>query len=146
MKITVALLSLFTCSILSNAQYTGPVSVEDSTHSVLYIMQNIEMLAHQPKHMVTVEGFLLQKKDHNLYLFSDGTAKMLVHIENESLPNEEFNDSSLVRLYGNLIYRNTDKFPHLEVSSIILMHYSIPQDKKDDEEKTNETTIGTREE
>src|SRR5690606_31085938 len=76
------------------AQYVGPgESARSNTVK--------DILAHpQDDQDVMLQGKLLRKKGDEKYVFSDGTGKIIVEIDDDDFPQERIDENTMVEIRG----------------------------------------------
>ena len=51
---------------------------------------------------VVLKGHIIKRISHDKYVFTDGTAEVVVEIENKRMPVEQITPNTLVKLYGEV--------------------------------------------
>lgn len=93
--VVLALASL-TVSSLALAQYVGPGTMRNPTSLTEVLQSPVDGQS------VQLRGKLLQKLNHNKYLFSDGLSQIRVQINNEIFPKQAIDDRTEVEVIGQI--------------------------------------------
>ncbi|MGE4335771.1 MAG: NirD/YgiW/YdeI family stress tolerance protein [Pigmentiphaga sp.] len=101
-------------SLAAHAQYVGP-SEGSQTPSVQSILAD-----PTDDQRVTVQGHLLRKSGHEKYIFSDGTAEIVVEIDDDDFPRRPVDEKTRVELYGE-VDTGLRRPPEIEVDSIRIL-------------------------
>lgn len=107
--LTAATLSIATAT---HAQYVGP-SEEQSNHSVAQILKD-----PVDDQKVQLQGHLLRQKSAEKYVFSDGTAEILVEIDKDEFHGlPPINEHTQVEIQGE-VDTSRHRAPEIEVDRI----------------------------
>ena len=93
--VVLALASL-SVSSLALAQYVGPGTMRNPTSLTEVIQSPVD------GQTVQLRGKLLQKLNHNKYLFSDGKSQIRVQINSEIFPKQAIDDRTEVEVIGQI--------------------------------------------
>lgn len=108
-----ALLAVVAMPVATQARYLGP-SVLDEKTSVQEILA--EPVDGQP---VKLRGKLLRQTTKNHYVFSDGTADIIVEIDADDFPRDPVNEHTLVKIAGE-IDTGLKRPPRIEVEELLI--------------------------
>lgn len=93
--VVLALASL-SVSSLALAQYVGPGTMRNPTSLTEVIQSPVD------GQTVQLRGKLLQKLNHNKYLFSDGKSQIRVQINSDIFPKQAIDDRTEVEVIGQI--------------------------------------------
>lgn len=104
-------IALTTVSGLVSAQYVGPGTMRNPTSLTEVIQSPVD------GQNVQLRGKLLQKLNHNKYLFSDGKSQIRVQIRNEIFPRQAIDDNTEIEIVGQ-IEKDFMDTPEIDVTNI----------------------------
>lgn len=104
-------LALLTVSSLALAQYVGPGTLRNPTSLTEVVQSPVDGQS------VQLRGKLLQKLNHNKYLFSDGKSQIRVQIHSENFPKQAIDDLTEIEIVGQ-IEKDFMDTPEIDVTSI----------------------------
>ena len=107
----VAAIALSTVSGLALAQYVGPGTVR-APSSLTELLKNLV-----DGQSVQLRGQLLQKLNHNKYLFSDGKSQIRVQINSENFPKQAIDDRTEIEIVGQ-VEKDFMDTPEIDVTSV----------------------------
>ena len=104
-------LALLTVSSLALAQYVGPGTMRNPTSLTEVIQSPVDGQS------VQLRGKLLQKLNHNKYLFSDGKSQIRVQINSENFPKQAIDDRTEIEIVGQ-VEKDFMDTPEIDVTSV----------------------------
>lgn len=111
--VVLALASL-SVSSLALAQYVGPGTMRNPTSLTEVIQSPVD------GQTVQLRGKLLQKLNHNKYLFSDGKSQIRVQINSEIFPKQAIDDRTEVEVIGQ-IEKDFMDTAEIDASSVVVL-------------------------
>ena len=109
--ITFILTACFSGNVL--AQYTGPTTGQ--MHHLKEILED-----SKDEQQVRIKGYLIEKTGDETYLFESDNHVISVEIEQEDFPRQEFNETHLIEITGE-VDRDKGEQPEIEVDSITIV-------------------------
>lgn len=116
MTLKYSIITLFLTGFASSmvqAEYTGPTSNQIS--SLQDILDN-----PKDEQFVRLKGYLVEKTGHDTYLFQEGDQTITVEIEQDDFPTEQFNETHLIEISGE-VEKDFNKAPEIEVDTLIII-------------------------
>jgi len=98
-------------SLAAHAQYVGPSEGSQKPSVKAILADPVD------DQRVSVQGHLLRKSGHEKYIFSDGTAEIVVEIDDDDFPRRPVDEKTRVELYGE-VDTGLRRPPEIEVDNI----------------------------
>lgn len=95
------------------AQYTGPAT--EQMHHLKEVLED-----SKDEQQVRIKGYLIEKTGDDSYLFESDGHVISVEIEQKDFPRQEFNETHLIEIAGE-IDRDKGEQPEIEVESITIV-------------------------
>ena len=112
MKYFVATALLCAITTPALAAYTGPQDIPQVFTTAIEARE-----FPIDDHEVKLEGHIVKRIGHDKYLFRDKTSAIRLEIDAPVFPAEDFDDKTLVRLYGEVDSQTLDE-PQIDVDRI----------------------------
>lgn len=100
---------------VAQAQYSGPTTATATP--------TVQSILDKPvdDQWVTLQGNLLRKDGKERYVFSDGSAEIIVEIDDDDFPKQTVNETTRVELYGKVDTGFT-RPPEVEVERVKVLN------------------------
>ena len=115
MKHLIATALLCTLALPAQAAYTGPQDIPQVFTTAIEARE-----FPIDDHEVKLEGHIVKRIGHDKYLFRDKTSAIRLEIDAPVFPADDFNDKTLIRIYGEVDAKTLDE-PQIDVDRIEIL-------------------------